>query len=93
MRAASPRRRSNCLPAAWTTKQCLVTTKHAQLENKDALRRRLDEAAKLINPSLLALSPQCGFASVVEGNLITEAGQRAKLRLIVETAREYWGSV
>lgn len=70
----------------------LVTTKHAQLENKDALKRRLDEAAKLIDPSLLAISPQCGFASVVEGNLITEADQRAKLALVVETAREYWGA-
>jgi len=71
----------------------LVTTKHAQLEDKDALKRRLDEAAKLIDPALLALSPQCGFASVVEGNLITEADQQAKLALVVETAREYWGTV
>ena len=71
----------------------LVTTKHAQLEDKGALKRRLDEAARLIDPSLLALSPQCGFASVVEGNLITEADQRAKLALVVQTAREYWGTV
>lgn len=71
----------------------LVTTKHAQLEDKDFLKRRLDEAAKLIDPACLALSPQCGFASVVEGNLITEADQRAKLELVVQTAREYWGSV
>jgi len=71
----------------------LVTTKHPQLEDKDFLKRRLDEAAKLIDPSCLALSPQCGFASVVEGNLIAEADQRAKLALVVQTAREYWGAV
>ena len=71
----------------------LVTTKHPQLEDKGFLKRRLDEAAKLIDPSCLALSPQCGFASVVEGNLIAEADQRAKLALVVQTAREYWGTV
>lgn len=71
----------------------LVTTKHAQLENKDALKRRLDAAAKLVDPARLALSPQCGFASVVEGNLIAESDQRAKLALVVQTAREYWGRV
>ncbi len=70
----------------------LVTTKHAQLEDKPSLKRRLDEAARLVDPSCLALSPQCGFASVVEGNLITEADQRAKLALVVETARDYWGA-
>lgn len=71
----------------------LVTTKHSQLEDKEFLKRRLDEAAKLIDPARLALSPQCGFASVVEGNLITEADQRAKLALVVQTAREYWRMV
>ena len=71
----------------------LVTTKRAQLENKDTLKRRIDEAAKLIAPERLAISPQCGFASVVEGNLITEADQSAKLSLVVDTAREYWGQV
>lgn len=71
----------------------LVTTKYARLEDKELLKRRLDEAAKLIDPACLALSPQCGFASVVEGNLITEADQRAKLALVVQTAREYWGNV
>jgi len=55
----------------------LITTKRFALEDKAGLKRRLDEAAKLIDPSKLALSPQCGFASVVEGNLITEADQRA----------------
>lgn len=70
----------------------LVTTKRADLEDKDMLKRRIDEAAKLIDPSRLAISPQCGFASVVEGNLITQADQRAKLELVVETARDYWGA-
>jgi 5-methyltetrahydropteroyltriglutamate--homocysteine methyltransferase len=71
----------------------LVTTKRARLEDKNFLKRRLDEASKLIDPSYLALSPQCGFASVVEGNLITDADQQAKLAMVVETAREYWGTV
>jgi 5-methyltetrahydropteroyltriglutamate--homocysteine methyltransferase len=71
----------------------LVTTKHAPLEDKDFLKRRLDEAAKLIDPAYLALSPQCGFASVVEGNLVTGADQHAKLALVVQTAREYSGLV
>jgi 5-methyltetrahydropteroyltriglutamate--homocysteine methyltransferase len=70
----------------------LVTTKHPRLEDKDFLKRRLDEAAKLVDPLDLALSPQCGFASVVEGNLITEADRRAKLELVVQTAAEYWGN-
>lgn len=69
----------------------LVTTKKPQLEDKAFLLKRLEEAAKVVDPKLLALSPQCGFASVVEGNLITEADQTAKLALIVETARDYWG--
>lgn len=69
----------------------LVTTKRPMLEDKNFLKRRIDEAAKLVDPSHLSLSPQCGFASLVEGNLITEEDQRAKLTLVVETAREYWG--
>jgi 5-methyltetrahydropteroyltriglutamate--homocysteine methyltransferase len=70
----------------------LITTKRADLEDKSMLKRRIDEAAKLVDPSRLAISPQCGFASVVEGNLITQADQRAKIELVVETAREYWGT-
>jgi 5-methyltetrahydropteroyltriglutamate--homocysteine methyltransferase len=70
----------------------LVTTKRAELENKDMLKRRIDDAAKLVDPICLAISPQCGFASVVEGNLINQEDQRAKLELVVETAREYWGN-
>jgi 5-methyltetrahydropteroyltriglutamate--homocysteine methyltransferase len=68
----------------------LVTTKKGQLENKDDLKRRIDEAARYIDLDQLSLSPQCGFASVSQGNLLTEDEQFAKLRLVVETAREVW---
>lgn len=69
----------------------LVTTKRAQLENKNDLKRRLEEATKYVDGDDLAISPQCGFASVVEGNLITLDDEIAKLSLVVETAREFWG--
>ena len=69
----------------------LVTTKHPKLESKSDLKRRIDEAARYIDADRLAISPQCGFASVVEGNLITPEDQFAKLRLVVETAQELWG--
>jgi 5-methyltetrahydropteroyltriglutamate--homocysteine methyltransferase len=69
----------------------LVTTKKGQLENKDDLKRRIDAAAKYVDMDQLCLSPQCGFASTVQGNLLTEDEQFAKLRLVVETAREVWG--
>jgi 5-methyltetrahydropteroyltriglutamate--homocysteine methyltransferase len=69
----------------------LVTTKRPKLENKDELKRRIDEASRLVDGDNLAISPQCGFASVVEGNLITLDDQIAKLRLVVETAHEVWG--
>ncbi|MCC6889202.1 MAG: 5-methyltetrahydropteroyltriglutamate--homocysteine S-methyltransferase [Hyphomicrobiales bacterium] len=70
----------------------LVTTKHGRLENKADLKRRIEAAARFVDADRLAISPQCGFASVVEGNLITPEQQWAKLRLVVETARELWGS-
>jgi len=70
----------------------LVTTKKAQLETKDALKRRIDEAAKIVPLERLALSPQCGFASTIEGNRLTADDQRRKLALVVETAREVWGA-
>jgi 5-methyltetrahydropteroyltriglutamate--homocysteine methyltransferase len=70
----------------------LVTTKTPALESKDALKRRVDEAARYVDPDRLCLSPQCGFASTVEGNALTQAQQRAKLTLVVETAAEIWGS-
>jgi 5-methyltetrahydropteroyltriglutamate--homocysteine methyltransferase len=69
----------------------LVTTKRPQLETKDELKRRIDEAAKFIPLDQLCLSPQCGFSSTVEGNRVTVDDEVAKLRLIVETAGEVWG--
>ena len=68
----------------------LVTSKRGTLENKDDLKRRVDEAAKYVPLDQLCLSPQCGFSSTSEGNAITVDQQFAKLRLIVETAREIW---
>jgi 5-methyltetrahydropteroyltriglutamate--homocysteine methyltransferase len=69
----------------------LVTTKFDTMESKDALKRRIDEAAQYAPLEQLALSPQCGFSSTVHGNLIAVEAQRAKLRLVVETAQEVWG--
>jgi 5-methyltetrahydropteroyltriglutamate--homocysteine methyltransferase len=69
----------------------LVTTKRGALEDKDQLKRRIDEAAKYVPLDQLCLSPQCGFSSTVEGNELTYDEQVAKLRLIVETASEVCG--
>jgi 5-methyltetrahydropteroyltriglutamate--homocysteine methyltransferase len=69
----------------------LVTTKFGALEDVDMLCRRVDEAAKIMPLEDLAISPQCGFASTVEGNIITENDQWAKLRRVVEVARRVWG--
>ena len=69
----------------------LVTTKKPRLESVDELRRRIDEAAKVVPLTRLALSPQCGFASTMEGNRITPETQRDKLHRVVETARAVWG--
>jgi 5-methyltetrahydropteroyltriglutamate--homocysteine methyltransferase len=69
----------------------LVTTKRPELESKDDLKRRIDEAAKFVPIEQLCLSPQCGFSSTVEGNALTRDEQIAKLRLVVETAAEVWG--
>ena len=71
----------------------LVTSKTGKLEAKDEIKRRVDEAAKFIDIGQLSLSPQCGFASTEEGNLLTEDEQWAKLLLVVEVAEEIWGSV
>jgi 5-methyltetrahydropteroyltriglutamate--homocysteine methyltransferase len=71
----------------------LVTSKTGQLESKDELKRRIEQAARYLPLEQLALSPQCGFASTEEGNLLTEEEQWAKLRLCVEVAREVWGGV
>ncbi|MGA8158512.1 MAG: cobalamin-independent methionine synthase II family protein [Rhodoplanes sp.] len=69
----------------------LVTSKSGTLENRDAVKRRIDEATKFVALDQLALSPQCGFASTEEGNLLAEEEQWAKLSMIVELAREVWG--
>jgi 5-methyltetrahydropteroyltriglutamate--homocysteine methyltransferase len=69
----------------------LVTSKKPQLETKGELKKRIKEAAKYVPLERLALSAQCGFASTEEGNLLTAADQDAKLKLIVETAKEVWG--
>jgi 5-methyltetrahydropteroyltriglutamate--homocysteine methyltransferase len=69
----------------------LVTTKHGELESKDELKRRIEEASQFVDIDQLCLSGQCGFSSTVEGNVLTYDDQVAKLRLIVETAQEVWG--
>jgi 5-methyltetrahydropteroyltriglutamate--homocysteine methyltransferase len=69
----------------------LVTTKRPELETRDELKRRIDEAAKFVPLDQICLSGQCGFSSTVEGNALSYDEQVAKLRLIVETARDVWG--
>ncbi len=69
----------------------LVTTKRGTLETKDDLRRRIEEAARVVPIEQLCLSPQCGFSSTVEGNVLSYDEQVAKLELVVETAAEVWG--
>jgi 5-methyltetrahydropteroyltriglutamate--homocysteine methyltransferase len=69
----------------------LVTTKRGELESKDLLKRRIEEASRYIAIEQLCLSPQCGFSSTVEGNALSYEEQVAKLQLIVETAAEVWG--
>jgi 5-methyltetrahydropteroyltriglutamate--homocysteine methyltransferase len=71
----------------------LVSTKVGRLEDKDELKRRIDEAARFAPLAQLCLSPQCGFSSTVHGNDIAIESQAAKLRLVIETAREVWGDV
>jgi 5-methyltetrahydropteroyltriglutamate--homocysteine methyltransferase len=71
----------------------LITSKVGTLERKDDLKRRLDEAARFVPLEQLALSPQCGFSSTVEGNTVTVEQERAKLALCVEVAREVWGTL
>jgi len=69
----------------------LITTKLGALEDKDAIRRRIDEAARFVPLEQLALSPQCGFSSTVHGNALQVSQQWDKIRLVVEIAREVWG--
>jgi 5-methyltetrahydropteroyltriglutamate--homocysteine methyltransferase len=68
----------------------LVTTKRPQLESRDVLKRRIEEASQFVDPEQLCLSPQCGFSSTEEGNRLTIDDQRRKLELVVEVANEFW---
>jgi 5-methyltetrahydropteroyltriglutamate--homocysteine methyltransferase len=79
------------LPAGKTAVLGLVTTKEPALESKDVLKRRIEQATGYVPLERLAISPQCGFASVATGNLLSWDDQRRKLELVVETAREVWG--
>jgi 5-methyltetrahydropteroyltriglutamate--homocysteine methyltransferase len=79
------------VPKGKTVVLGLVTSKTGVLESKDAIKRRIDEAAKFVDIDQLCLSPQCGFASTEEGNTLAEEEQWAKLVRIVEVAREVWG--
>jgi 5-methyltetrahydropteroyltriglutamate--homocysteine methyltransferase len=81
------------LPKGKTVVLGLVTTKLGELESRDEIKRRIDEATKFVDIDQLALSPQCGFASTVHGNDITTEQQADKIRLVVEVAEEVWGSV
>jgi 5-methyltetrahydropteroyltriglutamate--homocysteine methyltransferase len=79
------------LPDDRTVVLGLVSSKKAALESKDDLKSRIRAAERYLPLERLALSPQCGFASTLEGNLLTEVDQEAKLRLVTETAHEVWG--
>ena len=79
------------LPAGKTVVLGLVTSKTGALEKKEDLKRRIGEAAKFTDLDRLCLSPQCGFASTEEGNVLAEDEQWRKLERVVETAREVWG--
>ena len=79
------------VPKGKTVVLGLVTSKTGTLESKDEIKRRIDEAAKFVDIDQLCLSPQCGFASTEEGNILAEEEQWAKLRMIVELAEEVWG--
>jgi len=78
------------VPKGKTVVLGLISTKVPALESKDELKARIDEAARYLPLEQLALSPQCGFSSTVEGNELSEADELAKLRLVVETAHEVW---
>jgi 5-methyltetrahydropteroyltriglutamate--homocysteine methyltransferase len=80
------------LPKGKTAVLGLITTKSGALESKDELKRRIEEASRYAPLEQLALSPQCGFSSGIGGNTMDVAGEVAKLKLVVETAREVWGS-
>ena len=79
------------LPKGKTVVLGLITSKTGTIENKEFVRRRIDEASKYAPLDQLCLSPQCGFASTEEGNVLAEDEQWAKLRLVTELADEVWG--
>ncbi|MEJ2378857.1 MAG: 5-methyltetrahydropteroyltriglutamate--homocysteine S-methyltransferase, partial [Pseudolabrys sp.] len=79
------------VPKGKTVVLGLVTSKSGRLESRDEIKRRIDKASKFIDLDQLCLSPQCGFASTEEGNLLAEDEQWAKLAMIVELAEEVWG--
>jgi 5-methyltetrahydropteroyltriglutamate--homocysteine methyltransferase len=79
------------VPADRTVVLGLVSSKKPNLESKDELKQRIEAASAFVALERLALSPQCGFASTMEGNAVTAADQEAKLRLVAETAQEVWG--
>jgi 5-methyltetrahydropteroyltriglutamate--homocysteine methyltransferase len=81
------------VPRGKTVVLGLVSSKVPDLESQDQLKRRIDEASKYVPVENLAVSPQCGFASTMEGNLLTEDDQWRKLKLVVETAQSVWGQV
>ena len=70
----------------------VVTSKRGELEAKDDIKRRIEEASKFVDIDQLCLSPQCGFSSTMEGNSLSLDQQIAKLRLVAETAEEVWGT-
>jgi len=80
------------VPKGKTVVLGLVSTKVGVMESKETLKRRIEEAARFVPLDQLCLSPQCGFSSTVHGNVIAREAQAAKLRLVVETAREVWGN-
>jgi len=79
------------VPKGKTVVLGLVTTKLGDMESKDDIKRRIDEAAKFMPLDQMALSPQCGFSSTVHGNDILMEQQAAKMRLVMEVAEEVWG--
>jgi len=79
------------VPRGKTAVLGLISTKHAALERKEDILRRIDEASRVLPLEQLSISPQCGFASTMEGNLLTEDDQWAKLQLVSEVTREVWG--
>ena len=81
------------VPEGRTVVLGLVTTKRGELEDRDVLLRRIEEASQYVDVDQLCLSPQCGFSSTVEGNALSQEQQAAKLRRVVEVAEEVWGSV